>query len=95
MRSLESMYEMIPSPITATVDFQAEGKQHGFLKLPYSHDRSAWGQVMIPVTVVCNGVEHKDTFGRNLSTALDQFYNSNDWSRVYTAFKVYDIPDAD
>ena len=55
MRSLESMYEMIPSPITATVDYQAEGKQHGFLKLPYSHDRSAWGQVMIPVTVVCNG----------------------------------------
>ena len=47
------------------------------------------------VTVVCNGVEHKDTFGRSLTTALDQYYNSNDWSRVYTAIKPYDLPDTD
>lgn len=44
-----------PSPITATVDFDAEGVQHGFLRLPYSRDDSAWGSVMIPVTVVKNG----------------------------------------
>jgi N2-acetyl-L-2,4-diaminobutanoate deacetylase len=44
-----------PSPITATVDFAADGVQHGFLKLPYSHDRSAWGQIMIPITLVRNG----------------------------------------
>lgn len=55
MRSVEAMYEMIPSPISATVDFDADGKQHGFLKLPYSHDLSAWGMIMIPVTVVRNG----------------------------------------
>ncbi|WP_018238619.1 N(2)-acetyl-L-2,4-diaminobutanoate deacetylase DoeB [Ensifer sp. BR816] len=43
------------SPITATVDFGADGVQHGFLRLPYSRDDSAWGSVMIPITVVKNG----------------------------------------
>ncbi|HEX9768170.1 MAG TPA: N(2)-acetyl-L-2,4-diaminobutanoate deacetylase DoeB [Kiloniellales bacterium] len=46
---------MRDSPITATVDFEADGVQHGFLKLPYSHDASAWGSIMIPVTVVKRG----------------------------------------
>lgn len=46
---------MRDSPISATVDFEAEGVQHGFLKLPYSHDLSAWGSIMIPVTVVKRG----------------------------------------
>lgn len=44
-----------PNPISATVDFDADGVQHGFLKLPISNDESAWGAVMIPVTVVKNG----------------------------------------
>ncbi|MFQ3788002.1 N(2)-acetyl-L-2,4-diaminobutanoate deacetylase DoeB [Halomonas sp. A29] len=44
-----------PSPISATVDFDADGVQHGFLKLPISTDESAWGAVMIPVTVIRNG----------------------------------------
>jgi N2-acetyl-L-2,4-diaminobutanoate deacetylase len=44
-----------PSPISATVDFDADGVQHGFLKLPISTDDSAWGAVMIPITVVKNG----------------------------------------
>lgn len=43
------------SPISATVDFDAQGVQHGFLKLPISNDESAWGAVMIPITVVANG----------------------------------------
>ena len=44
-----------PSPITATVDFDREGVQHGFLRLPYSRDDAAWGSVMIPVAVIRNG----------------------------------------
>jgi N-alpha-acetyl-L-2,4-diaminobutyrate deacetylase len=44
-----------PSPISATVDFEADGVHHGFLRLPYSRDDSAWGSVMIPITVVKNG----------------------------------------
>lgn len=47
--------QMRPSPISATVDFDADGVQHGFLKLPISNDESAWGAVMIPLTVVKNG----------------------------------------
>jgi N-alpha-acetyl-L-2,4-diaminobutyrate deacetylase len=43
------------SPISATVDFERDGVQHGFLRLPYSRDDSAWGAIMIPVTVAKNG----------------------------------------
>ena len=46
---------MQDSPVTATVDYEADGVQHGFLKLPHSHDGSAWGSIMIPVTVARNG----------------------------------------
>lgn len=44
------------NPISATVDFERDGVQHGFLRLPYSRDDSAWGAVMIPVTVAKNGI---------------------------------------
>ncbi|WP_046868932.1 N(2)-acetyl-L-2,4-diaminobutanoate deacetylase DoeB [Microvirga massiliensis] len=44
-----------PSPVAATVDLDAEGVQHGFLRLPYSRDDSAWGSVMIPITVIARG----------------------------------------
>jgi N-alpha-acetyl-L-2,4-diaminobutyrate deacetylase len=46
---------MKSSPISPTVDFDADGVQHGFLRLPYSRDDSAWGSVMIPVCVIRNG----------------------------------------
>lgn len=44
-----------PSPIKPTIDLDAEGVQHGFLQLPYSRDDSAWGAIMIPITVVRRG----------------------------------------
>ena len=47
---------MRESPITSTVDFDKVGVQHGFLKLPHSHDDSAWGSIVIPITVAKNGV---------------------------------------
>ena len=46
---------MRDNPITPTVDFDADGVHHGHLRLPYSRDDSAWGSVMIPITVVKNG----------------------------------------
>lgn len=46
---------MKPSPISPTIDLDADGVQHGFLKLPYSRDESAWGALMIPITVVRRG----------------------------------------
>lgn len=46
---------MKPSPISPTVDFDKDGIQHGFLRLPYSRDDSAWGSLMIPIAVAKNG----------------------------------------
>lgn len=46
---------MSRNPIHSSVDFSAEGKQHGHLMLPYSRNDSAWGHIMIPVTVIANG----------------------------------------
>lgn len=46
---------MSANPISSTVDFETDGVQHGFLKLPHSHDGSAWGSIMIPITVIKNG----------------------------------------
>lgn len=46
---------MKPSPIVPTLDFDRDGVEHGFLRLPYSRDESAWGNLMIPVTVVKRG----------------------------------------
>ncbi|AKE59401.1 deacylase [Citrobacter amalonaticus Y19] len=43
------------NPISSTIDFAADGVHHGYLKLPYSCDSSAWGAIMIPVTVIKNG----------------------------------------
>lgn len=50
-----NVHQMRPSPIAPTIDLMAQGVNHGFLKLPYSRDDSAWGSVMIPITVVRNG----------------------------------------
>lgn len=46
---------MTQNPIAATIDYDADGVQHGHLRLPYSSDRSAWGSIMIPITQVKNG----------------------------------------
>ena len=46
---------MTASPIVPTVDLMADGVQHGFLRLPWSRDDSAWGNLMIPITVIRNG----------------------------------------
>ncbi|MBX2837794.1 MAG: N(2)-acetyl-L-2,4-diaminobutanoate deacetylase DoeB [Gammaproteobacteria bacterium] len=46
---------MKKSPVSTTVDFERTGVQHGFLKLPHSHDRSGWGSLTIPITVAKNG----------------------------------------
>ena len=46
---------MRPSSIAPTIPFDEDGAHHGFLRLPYSRDDSAWGSVMIPICVVKNG----------------------------------------
>lgn len=46
---------MTANPIVPTIPLDAQGVHHGFLKLPYSRNDSAWGSVMIPITVIANG----------------------------------------
>lgn len=46
---------MSKNPITATIDFEKDGIQHGFLRLPHSTNESAWGSIMIPITQIKNG----------------------------------------
>lgn len=41
--------------MTPTVDFEADGKQIGWLRLPHSVTRSAYGVVPIPIAVIQNG----------------------------------------
>jgi predicted deacylase len=43
------------SLISATVDYDKEGVQTGILRVPHSHDRSAYGHVPIPIVVVKRG----------------------------------------
>jgi N-alpha-acetyl-L-2,4-diaminobutyrate deacetylase len=46
---------MTSSLISSTVPFDQDGTHHGFLNLPHSRNDSAWGSIMIPITVVRNG----------------------------------------
>ncbi len=45
---------MAESFITAEVDFNADGKQTGFLRLPHSVHRSAYGWIPVPIVVIQN-----------------------------------------
>lgn len=47
--------DMTKNPITPTIPLDAQGVHHGFLKLPHSRDDSAWGSIMVPITVIANG----------------------------------------
>ena len=41
--------------ITSEVDFDLEGKQTGYLRVPHSVHRSAYGWIAVPITVISNG----------------------------------------
>ncbi|NKB64996.1 MAG: deacylase [Gammaproteobacteria bacterium] len=43
------------SPIFCEIDLDADGKHHGFLRLPHSVHRSAYGWIPIPITSIKNG----------------------------------------
>ncbi|SDF50071.1 N-alpha-acetyl-L-2,4-diaminobutyrate deacetylase [Limimonas halophila] len=53
----------LPPRVTATVDWSAEGKQHGHLNVPYSSNESAWGAVRVPITLI-------QRFADNLGNAV-------------------------
>jgi N-alpha-acetyl-L-2,4-diaminobutyrate deacetylase len=49
------MAPIIDNPISTSIDFERDGLQHGFLQVPHSRNDSAWGSVMIPLSVAKNG----------------------------------------
>ncbi|MEM7303453.1 MAG: succinylglutamate desuccinylase/aspartoacylase family protein, partial [Pseudomonadota bacterium] len=46
---------MSESPITPTIPLNQDGVHHSFLNLPHSRNESAWGSLMIPISVFQNG----------------------------------------
>lgn len=47
--------ELPPRVSLTSMDWETEGKQHGYLSVPYSSDESAWGAVRVPITLIRNG----------------------------------------
>lgn len=43
------------SPVSTDIQFDQNGKQTSFLRVPYSRNNSAWGAVLVPITVIKNG----------------------------------------
>jgi len=43
------------SPVRATVDFAAQGKQYGHLYVPYSYNLGGWANLVLPVAVIARG----------------------------------------
>lgn len=41
--------------ITSEIDFDTEGKQAGYLRVPHSTHRSAYGWIAVPITIIRNG----------------------------------------
>ena len=46
---------MTHSLISTDIDFSAPGHQHGYLRLPHSVHRSAYGWIPVPITTIANG----------------------------------------
>ena len=42
--------------IITDIDYDLPGKQQGTLRVPYSHNLAGWANILIPITVVANGV---------------------------------------
>ena len=47
--------DSVASLVTSEVDFDAEGRQTGFLRVPHSVNRSAYGWIPVPVVALKNG----------------------------------------
>lgn len=43
------------SPVSTDIDLEKDGKQSSYLRIPHSRNSSAWGAVLVPITVIKNG----------------------------------------
>src|SRR5207248_9077415 len=51
----QSFMPPVTSPLSPEIDLDRDGKQTGFLRLPYSVHRSAYGWIPIPIASIGNG----------------------------------------
>jgi N-alpha-acetyl-L-2,4-diaminobutyrate deacetylase len=77
------------NPISASIDFERDGLQHGFLQIPHSRNDSAWGSIMLPISYAKNGdgagailtgANHGEEYEGPI--ALQQLANSIDVDKV-------------
>lgn len=47
--------EKVKTQVYTEVDYNKEGKQQGYLRIPYSRNKSGWGNLFMPITVIKNG----------------------------------------
>jgi N-alpha-acetyl-L-2,4-diaminobutyrate deacetylase len=45
---------MAATQVCADIDYDAPGKQQGYLRVPYSSNKAGWANLLIPITVVNN-----------------------------------------
>jgi predicted deacylase len=41
--------------ISTSINYERQGKQQGYLRVPYSYNLAGWANLMIPITVINNG----------------------------------------
>lgn len=46
---------MIKTQVYTDIDYDKEGKQQGYLRIPHSRDSSGWGNLFMPIIVIKNG----------------------------------------
>jgi N-alpha-acetyl-L-2,4-diaminobutyrate deacetylase len=46
---------VMETPVQTNIDYEKEGKQVGYLRVPHSRNSSAWGKVLLPIVVIKNG----------------------------------------
>ena len=73
------------SRLTAEIDLQADGKAHGFVRVPHSVHRSAYGWIPIPAVCLKNG---------DGPTVLLSSGNHGDEYGVYQADRHFHIPES-
>jgi N-alpha-acetyl-L-2,4-diaminobutyrate deacetylase len=42
----------VVTQITTEIDYERPGKQHGYLRVPYSHNLAGWASLQVPITVI-------------------------------------------
>lgn len=53
--ALDAQLRKMPSRVSCTIDFGADGKHFGLMTVPHSRNESAWGSIQIPIICARNG----------------------------------------